>query len=355
MVNRRNYGIDLLRIIAMMMVVTLHVLGHGGILGGLERGSLRYMLVWFIETASFCSVNTYALISGYVGLNSKPRCSRLIMLWLQVVFYTILITFIFTLKQPDLITSDVWKRAVFPVFTKQYWYITGYFGLYLVLPCIHWVLAKVTLQQVLFGGCIGFVAFSVIPSILQSDPFNIAEGYSMLWLCILYLAGACMKKFELFANWKKRSLVLAYLFVVFLSWGSKLVLDVIKAKDSTLLLTYISPTVVIMGISLVALFSKMNISNRKILKLISMLSPTTLGVYIIHEHFLIKENFINGISINYAKAPNSIIILLEIIFTVFGIFVCCSCIEWVRIKLFTILQVENKCKMFDEKIKKYFT
>ena len=31
----RNYGIDLLRIVAMMMIPLLHVLGHGGILGTL--------------------------------------------------------------------------------------------------------------------------------------------------------------------------------------------------------------------------------------------------------------------------------------------------------------------------------
>ncbi|MBQ5998579.1 MAG: hypothetical protein IJL70_03820 [Treponema sp.] len=30
--NQRNYGIDLLRILAMYMVVVLHVLGCGGIL-----------------------------------------------------------------------------------------------------------------------------------------------------------------------------------------------------------------------------------------------------------------------------------------------------------------------------------
>lgn len=29
MSNKRNYGIDLLRILAMFMVVNLHVLGHG--------------------------------------------------------------------------------------------------------------------------------------------------------------------------------------------------------------------------------------------------------------------------------------------------------------------------------------
>lgn len=32
--EERNYGIDLLRIVSMMMVVLLHVLGQGGILDG---------------------------------------------------------------------------------------------------------------------------------------------------------------------------------------------------------------------------------------------------------------------------------------------------------------------------------
>lgn len=348
---RRNYGIDFLRIITMMMVVTLHVLGHGGVLGRLERGSLRYMLAWFLETAAFCSVNTYALISGYVGGNSKPKCSRLIMLWLQVIFYTVLITFIFTLQKPDLINAFAWKRAIFPVFTKQYWYITGYFGLYLILPYIHWIIEKMTLRQAVFGGGIGFIAFSILPSVLQTDPFNIAEGYSMLWLCILYIVGGCMKKFDYFVNWDKRNLVLLYLGAVLVSWGSKLVFDVTKTKDSMLLLNYISPTVVIMAIALVALFSKIDIVNRKLLKLISILSPATLGVYIIHEHFLIKENFINGISINYAKASNSIMMLFEIIITVLGIYTCCTLIELIRIKFFKALHIEEKSRMLDEKIK----
>lgn len=351
---KRNYGIDLLRIVSMIMVVTLHVLGHGGIFGGLERGSLRYMLAWFLESAAFCSVNTYALISGYVGGKSKPRCSRLMMLWLQVIFYTILITFLFTIKRPDLVVPATWKRAVLPVFTKQYWYITGYFGLYLVLPCIHWIIDKITLRQAVLGGCIGFAAFSVLPCVLQSDPFNIAEGYSMLWLCILYIAGASIKKFSLFVNVNKCNLAIIYFSAVFITWGSKIVFDVTKTTDSSLLFNYISPTVVIMGIALVVLFSKINITNPKIIKMISISSPATLGVYIIHEHFLIKESFINGISVEYAKASNSIIMMIEIIMTVFAIYLFCTCVEMIRIKLFGLAHIDEKLRIVDKKIEKWF-
>lgn len=33
--TRRNYGIDALRLFSMLLVVTLHVLGHGGVLENL--------------------------------------------------------------------------------------------------------------------------------------------------------------------------------------------------------------------------------------------------------------------------------------------------------------------------------
>ena len=33
---KRNYGIDLLRMVLMLMVVILHIFGHGGALGATE-------------------------------------------------------------------------------------------------------------------------------------------------------------------------------------------------------------------------------------------------------------------------------------------------------------------------------
>lgn len=74
----RNYGIDALRIVSMLMVVTLHVLGHGGVLKIAE--SEKYWIVWFLEISAYCAVNCYALISGYVGVYSKYKFSNLALL-----------------------------------------------------------------------------------------------------------------------------------------------------------------------------------------------------------------------------------------------------------------------------------
>lgn len=93
--SQRNVGIDGLRIIAMFMVVILHTLGQGGVLSASTTLSTQYETAWFLEIVAYCAVNCYAIISGYVGVTAKYRCSNMAVLWLRVVFYTVLITLAF--------------------------------------------------------------------------------------------------------------------------------------------------------------------------------------------------------------------------------------------------------------------
>ena len=87
--HARNYGLDLLRMVAMLMVVVLHILGKGGVLSACEPLSGQYELLWLLEIAAYCACNCYALISGYVIVDSKFRYSSIIALWLRIAFYTV--------------------------------------------------------------------------------------------------------------------------------------------------------------------------------------------------------------------------------------------------------------------------
>lgn len=91
--SKRNYGIDLLRIISMYLICIMHVF-YGSILYTVELKSTNYFLVWFLETTSYCATDCYALISGYVGVSSKYRYANIVYLWLQVEFHSLGILFI---------------------------------------------------------------------------------------------------------------------------------------------------------------------------------------------------------------------------------------------------------------------
>lgn len=74
----RNYGIDFLRMISMIMIVMLHTLGHGGILRSVSFLSVHYQIAWLLEVIAFGAVNTYAMISGFVSVDSHFKISNIL-------------------------------------------------------------------------------------------------------------------------------------------------------------------------------------------------------------------------------------------------------------------------------------
>ena len=110
----RNYGIDFLRMISMIMIVMLHTLGHGGILRSVSFLSVHYQIAWLLEVIAFGAVNTYAMISGFVSVDSHFKISNILILWLQVLFYGILINTVFFFLLPESRNTSGWIQARSP-------------------------------------------------------------------------------------------------------------------------------------------------------------------------------------------------------------------------------------------------
>ena len=84
----RNYGIDLLRVITMFAVVILHVQVFGGVMNNVKEFSANYEMAWTLETICYCAVDVYVIITGYVYAAKKTSLSKLISLWVAVLFYS---------------------------------------------------------------------------------------------------------------------------------------------------------------------------------------------------------------------------------------------------------------------------
>ena len=84
----RNYGIDLLRLVLMYMVCMLHTLGQGGILGVCQAGTVEYKAFWFLEILSYCAVDGFAIISGYMAVDRPRKYEKLVDMWFQAFFYS---------------------------------------------------------------------------------------------------------------------------------------------------------------------------------------------------------------------------------------------------------------------------
>ena len=132
--KKRFYGIDLLKALSMLMIVTLHVLGNGGVLGMLEPLTVRYEAAYFLEAMCFCAVNCFGLATGYIMCRTRFSSHRLGALWLEVVWHTFGLTLLFYLFMPG--SAGPWQffTSFFPVTFSYYWYFTAYFGMFFFIP-----------------------------------------------------------------------------------------------------------------------------------------------------------------------------------------------------------------------------
>ena len=195
-----NYGIDLLRLLAFAYVVVLHTLGHGGIIQASTYGSNQYMLCAGLEIWSYCAVNLFGLISGYVGFSPvadgpwKKRLLSYLRLWLHVVFYAVVPSVIIFFAVPGTISPSRILEGLFPVTTGQYWYFSAYTGLFLLMPVLNAALRSLDrayLKHFLF---LFLIVFSLYASPMER--FALREGYSTFWLVLLYLAGGAVRKLQ---------------------------------------------------------------------------------------------------------------------------------------------------------------
>jgi len=347
--SQRNYGIDLLRIVSMLMIVTLHVMKQGGILKNLIPFSANYNVAWLFETASFCAVNCYALISGYVGYKSKPKLSSIVGIWLQVVFYTVGFALI-AAPLLDSIDRTYIILAFFPVMKNFYWYFTAYFCIYFFTPFFNKIINEVSAKKLKFLGIGLFIMFSVIPTLARQDLFFTNRGYSALWLAVLYLLGGIIAKCELFKNINNFILFLIYLTSVTASWGVKILCEKITPLYNLhhIFISYISPTIVVAAIALLVWFSKIKI-GKALSKIISFIAPLTFGVYLVHVNKVIWKNIILNRFADFANF-STYKMVLAIIIAVIAVFVVSAFIEFIRIQIFKLLRIKKLLKLFDTKI-----
>lgn len=293
MQKERNYGIDALRIISMWMVVVLHVMGHGGILSNLVPFSSKYEVLWLLETLVYCAVNCYALISGYVGLNSQFKLSNLFYLWLEVFFYSVLITLTFIVFIPGT-GRTLLLKSLFPVMSDQYWYFTAYFALFFLTPFLNHLISTLSKRKALQLIISLVFIFSVIPTVCHTDVFYTKNGYTVVWLATLYFIGAYIKKYGL--RWKASSGEYFFAFMLFasISWGGRFLIEGLtnwkmgELHAGNYLTEYSSPTILGSALSLFIIFANVKIENTFARRAISVLAPLSFGVNLISDHPLIR-------------------------------------------------------------------
>ena len=351
--KERNYGIDLLRIVSMFMVVALHILGQGGMLNNLKPFTTNYNVAWFLEIAAYCAVNCYALISGYVSVESKYKYTNIIMIWLRVIFYTLGITGLFAILAPDKVGISQIIGAVFPIITKQYWYVTSYFFLFFFIPYLNHIVNTMDKEQLKKLLITILIAMSILPSIVLTDTFENYTGYSALWLGALYIFGAYVKKYGFFEKLKTKTWFVIYFISIVLAFISKVALEGITLKIfgkilyGNLFVSYTSPLILLSGLALLMAFKNLKINKLK--KSISFFSDLAFSVYIIHVNKLIWRNIFRNAFV-FMTMKTSVVIFFGVLLSAILVFIACIIIDIPRHYLFKWIKLKEKVQKLENKV-----
>ncbi len=339
----RNYGIDLLRIVSMVMIVTLHVLRQGGMLDAAQPGNLSYLAVWTAEALCIGAVNLYALISGFVGVNSKgTRFYKLASMWLQVELYCIISTVIIYCLQPEKLDPAMIVDRLFPVSTNRYWYFTAYFIMFFFTPIYNKLLNTLNQKQLKYLCCIIFIFASLWPTIWQIDLMELNRGYSFLWLSLLYILGGSANKLRLHEKVNSWFMAAAYILLSLLGTAFRIASEELDfaVGDGNLLISYYSANIVAGTFCLFLAGANSKIKAKVPVKIIKTLSPLTFGVYIIHTseyvwNYMIADAFADYMQLR-ARA-----MVLAVVATVLLIYLICSAIDGIRLGLFKLLRIDK--------------
>lgn len=354
---KREYGIDLFKIVSTFMILMLHTLTQGGIIATVTDLTIRSELIWLINIICFCGVNCFAIVSGYLGLNAKHKYSSIIMLWLQVFFIGVTINLINSAYLIYMGQSPNWVlliKSFFPILSGQNWYFSAYFCLFFFMPLINKIINTITKKEAQKIIVISTVLFLLIETIAHDNTFAMNSGYTWVWLALLYFIGAHIKKHYDTKNTSIKINLVVFLICVVLTLISRIGIAVATKKilgevsSATKFITYTSPLMVVMSITLLNVFRRLKISPA-IGKMLAWLSSLTFGVFIIHTNRVLfvglagKAAFVN----NY----NIFLTLIMLLAIVLGLFVFCAALDYLRQLVFKVLRL----KQFSEKIDSLIT
>ncbi len=339
----RQPNFELLRILCMLMVVSLHYLSKGGLLFSFQEDfTANTWIAYLLESFSVVAVNSFVLLTGFFMVNSVLKVRKVLGLLAQILFYTLGISCIllFIGAVPDYGFYQ-FVNDILPVQMEHYWFMTAYVLLLLFTPILNQALKSMSekkLREVLFGL---LLFFSIPKTILPVSVTIDQKGYDVVWFLIVYLIGAYIRLYgiKLFKD-RKRSVTL-YFGATILIFGRTLLYGFVfrmtgRFEDQVQEAFHYNHFLnLFAAIAFFYIFYYLKVKNKTIQKMILSLSPYVLGVYLLHEQLQVRYLWTSWFGVE--KMAESPLFIPHYIGTLLLLFLVGVIVEWFRQMVFNFV------------------
>ena len=323
----RDSRFELLRIIAMLCIVTGHSMTHG-VLTGSEVNTIppvSFILCRFLAYGGKTGVYLFVLITGYFMIDSNISVKKLVKLWLPILFWSAVITVTGGILLDQLSANEI-ALSVIPILSNRYWFMSTYVFLYLLSPVINIALSHTSRNQ---------DVLIILLTLLTIAPCDYLYGADVnSWLvsfCFTYAIGAIIKKYHILQkkNFIKYGCILLASGIAF-NTGSSIFIGLNARTDviaSALEKETLFDLFIAIGI-FILVGSGTQFYNRKI----NAIASTTFGIYLIHDNPKMETLlWIRGLHFD-RLAYKGIYSMLYILLVDFIVFAICAVLEFIRKK-----------------------
>ncbi len=282
--KERNSSMELLRIIAMLLVLVVHASFKS--LGVPTQGDiiefpLSSFLRFFSESASIICVNSFILISGWFGI--RPKMVRFCEFLFQTLFFGVFVYLsLLTLGITEKWGIRDWGMLL--TFRRGLWFVNSYIILYIFAPILNSFVENASRQ--LFQKVL--IAFFVIQTFLGflHEEILFHDGFSPLSFMGLYLLARYAKLYPTkFTTQNKHYDMGIYLVITLMT--TLLALSVVRftGQGGWVFYTYTSPLVILGSFYFFLFFTKLSFHS----KVVNWIAGSAFAVYLLHVDPLIFQ------------------------------------------------------------------
>lgn len=347
--TRRNSSMELLRILAMLLILAHHSMVHSG-LDMLAAGvSPRELFELALHTGGKLGVAVFVVITGYYQVTARFHPAKPLLLTAQTGFYGLVLFGIAFARgtlgpwTPQLAFSGF--KALFSALCNEYWFVTTYLALYLFSPFLNRLIRALSRRELLALIALCFTVTSLLPTVffLQMNWYSLGALF-----VLLYLIGAYLRLYPplrqvsgwaLLAGAAAAQLALFALVAVVLPGIS---------RDSQLLAQYrlnlwleSSPLTILIAAALVLAFGRFTFHSR----VVNRIASATLGVYLLHDNNYVRPALWGHLPIAAHLADNLIFLYAPL--CILGVYLACTVLELIRQRLIERLYAPALTRLAD--------
>lgn len=341
-------GVDVAKLMAMFGVVATHVVGYGlrPAPDAAHPAAIR-LLHDGLYPVFLAGLDVFAIASGFLGVASRFRASRLVRIWLQMLATGAAMTAFLAATGLAPVTAEDVRALLLPLSNGQWWYMTAYFPLALVAPLLNEGLRRLPRR-----GLEALLLFTLVPVAAldfctTAGCLPVLRGYSFQWLLLCYLLGAYLRLHDPLRRLSARAALLGALALAGLSCLGSGLLPHLPAGPLAQVAAkvhfhdFTSPCVIGIAILVFALCQKIPARAGQGGAL-RTLAAATLGVYLIH----VQPCFWSRVFVprmGALAASSAWDWLARGLGLSLAVFAACLALDLLRARLFALLRLDALC------------